>query len=462
MVSLKLAYEKPTGRVLGAQAVGGRGIDKRIDVIAMAIQLGATVYDLEQAELAYAPPFGSAKDPVNMIGFLAANALRGLTRPIHCADLERRQEDSAVTLLDVRTRTEFSAGAIPSALNVPLEQLRERIADVPNDRPVVTYCKLGQRGYIAERILRQNGYQDVRNLSGGLVTWQHFHPGPRPGPPGASGPSPSHAQPHSAARGAAQGTASAASAGGSAAQTLDARGLSCPGPLMAVADRVATMTAGQRLRVLASDPGFANDVAAWCRSQGHTLLESGPDEGHFFALIQTGSDQPASEPSPAGLSAPGSDKGQTIVVFSGDLDRVLAAFVIANGAAAMGHPVTMFFTFWGLNALRKERPPTLAKGLLDRMFGWMMPRGPNKLTLSKMNMGGLGTAMMKYRMRQKQVASLPKLIDDARRQGVKLVACTMSMDVMGIQPEELADGLELGGVGAYIGDAQAARMNLFI
>jgi peroxiredoxin family protein len=122
----------------------------------------------------------------------------------------------------------------------------------------------------------------------------------------------------------------------------------------------------------------------------------------------------------------------------------------------------MFFTFWGLNVLRKESPPKVAKGLLDRMFGRMMPRGPNKLTLSKMHMGGMGTAMMKHVMHKKGVASLPSLIGDARRQGVKLVACTMSMDVMGIHADELVDGLEFAGVGAYIGDAQAARMNLFV
>ncbi len=246
--------------------------------------------------------------------------------------------------------------------------------------------------------------------------------------------------------------------------TLDARGLQCPGPLMAVAERVATLAPGTHLQVLVSDPGFTKDVAAWCQCQGHQLLDTGTADGHYTALLQACSAEDQASPTEACTQevARTVDKGQTIVVFSGDMDRVLAAFVIANGAAAMGHPVTMFFTFWGLNVLRKDRPPKVKKGLLDRMFGWMMPRGPNKLTLSNMNMGGMGTVMMKHVMRTKGVASLPKLIDDARGQGVKLVACTMSMDVMGIQAEELVDGLEYAGVGSYIGDAQAARMNLFI
>ncbi len=460
-VFVKLVYERPTGRVLGAQAIGKEGVDKRIDVIAMAIQMRATVFDLEQAELCYAPPFGSAKDPVNMIGFLAANALRGLTRLIHSDELDRMQVEADVTVVDVRTGPEFAAGAIPSAIHIPLEELRGRCNEIPRDRPVVTYCKFGQRGYFAERIIGQNGFDDVRNLSGGYVTWKHYHPSPR------TDPEESQAMDQHTTTDATPAVSSEASTSASTAtevETLDARGMQCPGPLMAVAERVASLSPGTRLQVLVSDPGFTKDVAAWCRSQGHQLLDTGTAEGHHTALIQAGfagAQAGPKETSTTELSA-SVEKGQTIVVFSGDMDRVLAAFVIANGAAAMGHPVTMFFTFWGLNALRKDRPPKVTKGLLDRMFGWMMPRGPNKLALSKMNMGGLGTAMMKHVMRTKGVDSLPKLIDDARGQGVKLVACTMSMDVMGIQAEELAEGLEFAGVGAYIGDAEAARMNLFI
>jgi len=460
-VSIKLIYERPTGRVLGAQAIGRHGVDKRMDVLAMAIQMRATVFDLEQAELCYAPPFGSAKDPINMVGFLAANALRGLTRPIHADELDRMLTASEVTVVDVRTGPEFAAGAIPSAVNIPLEELRTRVDEIPRDKPVVTYCKLGQRGYFAERIIKQNGLDDVRNLSGGIATWKHYHPSPRTVP---EEPLPMDEHNTNDTKPAVASDTSDSALATTDIETLDARGLQCPGPLMAVAERVATLASGTRLQVLVSDPGFTKDVAAWCQSQGHLLLETGTADGHYTALIQAGSAEAQASATETCAQEPtrGAEKGQTIVVFSGDMDRILAAFVIANGAAAMGHPVTMFFTFWGLNVLRKDHPPKVKKGLLDRMFGWMMPRGPNKLTLSKMNMGGMGTAMMKHVMRTKGVASLPKLIDDARGQGVKLVACTMSMDVMGIQAEELVDGLEFAGVGSYIGDAQAARMNLFI
>lgn len=153
---------------------------------------------------------------------------------------------------------------------------------------------------------------------------------------------------------------------------------------------------------------------------------------------------------------------KTIIVFSGDLDRALAAFIIANGAAAMGDEVTMFFTFWGLNILRKPDKVPVRKSFLEALFGRMMPRGAGKLGLSRMNFGGLGTAMMKYVMKKKCIASLPELIATAREQGVKLVACTMSMDVMGIRAEELIDGLEFAGVATYLGEADEANVNLFI
>ena len=151
-----------------------------------------------------------------------------------------------------------------------------------------------------------------------------------------------------------------------------------------------------------------------------------------------------------------------MVVFSGDLDKVLAAFVIANGAVAMGSEVVMFFTFWGLNALRRQGPQAPGKSLIDRMFGWMMPRGAAALRLSKMHMGGVGTALMRRVMRGKRIDSLPQMIAQAQAAGVKLVVCAMSMDVMGLRREELIDGLEFGGVATFLGDSTGADMTLFI
>nr|WP_249043586.1 DsrE/DsrF/DrsH-like family protein [Paenibacillus sacheonensis] len=152
----------------------------------------------------------------------------------------------------------------------------------------------------------------------------------------------------------------------------------------------------------------------------------------------------------------------TIVLFSGELDKAIAAFIIANGAAAFDQEVTLFFTFWGLNALRKDEHVAVKKGFLENMFAKMMPRGANKLGLSKMNFGGMGPKMIKHVMKKHHALSLPELIELAKEQGVKLVACTMTMDLLGLQKEELMEGIEYAGVAAYLGDATDAKVNLFI
>lgn len=154
--------------------------------------------------------------------------------------------------------------------------------------------------------------------------------------------------------------------------------------------------------------------------------------------------------------------GKTIIVFSGDLDRAIAAFIIANGAAAMGDPVTMFFTFWGLEVLRKPEAPPHDKKVLQEMFASLMAKGPDHLGLSKMNFGGMGASMMKRVMREEHVMSLDDLIASARGQGVRMIACTMSMGVLGFKEDEFIDGIEFAGVGTYLGAADEANVNLFI
>lgn len=154
---------------------------------------------------------------------------------------------------------------------------------------------------------------------------------------------------------------------------------------------------------------------------------------------------------------------KTFIIFSGEMDKVLAGFVLANAAAAMGDQVTMFFTFWGLNVLRKEHAPhTNGKTSLQKMFGMMMPHGPSHLTLSHMNFGGVGPKLMSRAMSDQHVATIEEMIETAREQGVKFVACTMSMDVMGIRAEELIDDIEYAGAATYLAEADEANLNLFI
>ena len=172
-MTLKLLFDPQTGKLLGAQGVGGVGVDKRIDVLAVAIQAGMNVFDLEEMELCYAPQFGSAKDPVNMAGFVAASLVRG-DHPQTDWEAFAAAPDSSL-LLDVRTELEFDSGHIPGSVNIPVDNLRSRLAELPRDRPIVAYCQVGQRGYLATRILMQSGFK-VSNLGGGYKTYLLHHP----------------------------------------------------------------------------------------------------------------------------------------------------------------------------------------------------------------------------------------------------------------------------------------------
>jgi len=175
-LTLKLLFDPQTGRILGAQAVGGAGVDKRIDVLAVAIQAGMTVFDLEETELAYAPQYGSAKDPINMAGFVAAGLLRGDHPQTDMASLVATPPADRPFLLDVRTPQEVAAGSIPGAVNIPVDDLRSRLKELPRDREIAVYCQVGQRGYLATRILLQEGFSVV-NVGGGYKTYQLLQAG---------------------------------------------------------------------------------------------------------------------------------------------------------------------------------------------------------------------------------------------------------------------------------------------
>ncbi len=441
---IKVLFTPDTGKLLGAQVVGYDGVDKRVDVFATAIRAGLTIHDLQHLELAYAPPYGSAKDPVNMAGFVGSNLLKGDVVFWYAEDFPARTADG--TVVDVRGPQEYETWHIPGAVNVPLGTLRRSLDRIPRDKPVYLYCKVGFRSYLAYRILRQRGFDKVATLAGGSMTFCSMHDAAVTGQPEA--PLLSYAEERMSAKAAPSGKA----------VEVDCTGLQCPGPIRRLKEEMDKLPAGDVLKMTASDPGFAADAAAWCAKNGHQVVAVTREGPRITAEIRKGGAAPAV----AASGQPARKDKKTFVVFSGDLDKVLAAFVIANGAVSMGSEVTMFFTFWGLNALRKEAPQAAGKGLLDRMFGWMMPKGPRKMALSNMHMLGMGTAMMKYVMRKKRVDSLPDLMGLARHAGVKMVACTMSMDVMGITKEELIDGVELGGVASFLGEADQSNMTLFI
>ncbi len=439
---VKVLFDPETGALLGAQVVGFDGVDKRLDVFATALAAGMTVKQLQHLELSYAPPYGSAKDPVNMAGFVASNMMDGIEDVWYAEDYPNGT--NVGQLVDVRSKGEYDAWHIPGARNIPLGSLRSSLNKLDSIKPVFVYCRVGFRSYLAQRLLKQRGF-DVKTLSGGTLTFCHCH---------SSGVCPevqispivSYAEEEpSVSRPARTGRRI----------DLDLSGLQCPGPIRKLAEALKDADPGDEICAVASDPGFATDMPLWCKSSGNTLVSISPRGQQTEAIIRKES------PRPDGVRSP-DKKQKTMVVFSGDLDKVLAAFIIANGAVSMGNQMTLFFTFWGLNALRKTAPQAKGKGLLDWMFGLMMPKGARRLKLSKMNMLGAGTAMMKHVMRSKHVDSLPELIQQAIDSGVKIVACSMSMDVMGIKREELIDGIEIGGVAHFLGSSDEANMTLFI
>ena len=222
---------------------------------------------------------------------------------------------------------------------------------------------------------------------------------------------------------------------------------------MKVSQAMEGLSEGEIIEVISTDRGFKSDIGAWCETTSNKLVSLVQENKKIIATIQKNADY---------VKSVNKDfNGQTIVVFSNDLDKAMASFIIANGARASGKNVTMFFTFWGLNILRKPNV-TLKKGFIDSLFGFMMPKGVQNLTLSKMNMGGIGSLMMKFIMRKKNIATLQELIQQAKDNGIKFIACNMSMDVMGIKQEELIDGVEIGGVAKYISESNSANSNLFI
>ena len=461
-MSIKITFDKKTGRLYGGQIVGYDGVDKRIDELALVIKHEGTIYDLMKVEQAYAPPFSSAKDPVALAGYVAEDIITGKTNPVYWRELRDIEMENKF-LLDVRTPDEYSLGSLPGAVNIPLDELRDRLAELPKDKMIYTFCAVGLRGYLAYRILTQHGFDKVRNLSGGLKTYR-----------AATAPiiireengneideSPIQKETASQTSQPNVSTApvtAAADASATPAKTVrvDACGLQCPGPILKMKKTMDTLVSGERVEITSTDPGFPRDAAAWCSSPGNQLISKDTSGGKSIVVIEKG------EPKSCNIVTSCEGKGKTFIMFSDDLDKALATFVLANGAAATGQKVTIFFTFWGLNVIKKLHKPETEKDIFGKMFGMMLPSSSKKLKLSKMSMGGMGGKMMRYIMNKKGIDSLESLRQQALENGVEFIACQMSMDVMGVKQEELLDEVTIGGVATYMERADNANVNLFI
>ena len=440
-MAFKLLFS-PEGKIYGAQAVGIEGVDKRIDVIATAIHGGLNVFDLEELELSYAPPYGSSRDPVNIIGFTAGNVLRGDVQVLHWDEV-RSLDRNEFYVLDVRNPEELPIGMIDGAVNIPLDNLRRQINEIPRSKKILVYCQTGQRSYFACRALKQLGF-DAYNLSGGFKTYSH-----------AVGRQSNFDVFEHVSITSREEIRELLPLPTGKSLTVDACGLQCPGPILKLYNTVKDASEGDIVTVKATDFGFATDVESWSKSTGNKLLSLETENGVIVARVQKGSPKPAAVGGSMGMN-------KTLVVFSGDLDKAIAAFIIANGVAASGHTATMFFTFWGLNLLRRNEHVKVKKNLVEKMFGWMMPRGTKKATLSQMHIAGMGTAMIKGIMKKKNVDPLPVMLQTALDNGVKLQACQMSMDLMGIKREELIDGIETVGVATMLAASDESNAVIFI
>ncbi|MDD4832505.1 MAG: DsrE/DsrF/DrsH-like family protein [Clostridia bacterium] len=436
-IALKMLYDEKTGKIFGAQAVGREGTEKRIDVLSTVMRLNGTAYDLSDLELCYAPPFSSAKDPVNILGYIAEDIADGVYKTIHHDQIDEIVSKGGL-LLDVRTPLEYDNGHIEGSVNLELDQLRNNIDKLPKSKeaPLYVTCQVGQRAYYGIRVLRGLGYNNIYNLTGGYATYKAYKYKPTV-------------------------TVIENKDGGDTQMVnnikeIDVTGLQCPGPLMATYKALNETAVGDTLKVIATDSGFGADIENWCKTNGHTLLEMKAEKGKYIATVQKGGKEKNN------VSGNCDQKNASIVVFSGNLDKVLASMIIAQGAAAQGKDVTMFFTFWGLNALRKDNKVKVKKNAIEKMFGAMMPRGANRLPLSNMNMAGMGSKMIKGIMKKKHVDSLPEMIVKAQAAGVKMIACTMSMDLMGIKKEELIEGIGYAGVATYISHNENVGTTLFI
>lgn len=440
-LSIKINFSPVDGKLLGAQIVGFDGVDKRIDLFAQVIKKGGTIYDLMEIEHAYAPPYSSAKDPVNMAGFVADNILKNKVKVIQWRELDKLSKEE-ISVIDVRTSGEFEFAHIEGAINIPVDDLRSRLSEIPKNKKVILYCAVGLRGYLASRILHQHGYTDVYNLSGGYKTYSNATDIQSTGAAFEKATTPDNTPIKSESE--------------MKTITIDACGLQCPGPIMQLKKNYDQINAGDRLEIKVTDQAFGEDLSGWCRMVGANLISINNTGGVVTACVEKSEKAPSCEM----VSTPKDNK--TLIVFSDDLDKALASFVIANGALASGKKVSIFFTFWGLNVIKKTNKPAVKKDFLGKMFGMMLPSSSKHLGLSKMNMGGLGSKMMRYIMKEKKIDTLESLMQQAIDNGIELIACSMSMDVMGIKQEELMDNITIGGVAAYLDRAENANVNLFI
>ncbi len=408
MMNVKLIFTPDDGKILGAQIVGMEGADKRIDVLATAIRAGMTVFDLEELELAYAPPYSSAKDPVNMAGFVASNILRKDVENVYWNEVDSLNAEEEV-LLDVRDDEELEMhGPLDGAVHIPLNELRRRLSELDTDRKYIVYCAIGQRGYIACRMLIQNGFS-CKNLSGGY----NIYAAPRVDLDTITPSTPCEGELMERMPGMADVDVDFA---------VNACGVPCPGPIMKLSKKINEMEDGNVLKITASDRGFASDVPGWCSKSGNQLLSLSSEKGIFTAIIRKG--RPPADICEGESDEPEDDGDEqmsktAITINTAEPKNLFPAFILASSAAASGDEVILYFT--------PNAAPALKKGVLESMEMEGMP-----------NMSDLveGVAFMDGRF----------------------LLCELALKTGDLTAEELREEVEVVGVTTFVVAAQGAKM----
>lgn len=437
---IKVFYESNSEKILGGQVVGYDGVDTVINSLATAIMLNAKITDLKNIDFAYSPQYGHAKNPLNIIGTMAEDDLSGLAPKVTIFELDELVKKGAV-LLDIREKEETLAKKLENSINIPLSELKNRLNELDKSKLYILCCTGGLRAYNAVRFLIEKGF-NAKYLAGGLTFYSSCFGGEKE---------------KQLRKGEEKKEGDVEFKKSNEIVKVDARGLSCPGPLMKLKETLDKVSIGSLIEIEATDPGFYNDIKSYAKSKGLSLLSL--DRGKTIKALLKKEAQIQEEQKENFLKKSDS---VSIILFSNDFDKVMASLIIANGALSMGKNVTIFCTFWGLNVLRKDYKVNVKKNFIEKMFGIMMPRGAKRLSLSKMNMLGFGTKMIKGIMKKYNVLPPDELLKTFIQNGGKVVACRMTMDLMGIKREELIDGIEEGGVGTYLSFAETSGINLFI
>jgi NADPH-dependent 2,4-dienoyl-CoA reductase/sulfur reductase-like enzyme/peroxiredoxin family protein/TusA-related sulfurtransferase/rhodanese-related sulfurtransferase len=441
---MKLVFNPTNRKILGCQIFGKAGVDKRIDIISTVAKLGGTIDDLPDVEVAYSPHYSAPKDPVNILGYVAINVADKKYDVSHCHEVENNCNKEDNLVLDVRTETEFNNGHFNGAKNITYGELRHE--EIDDSKNCFVNCGSGHRSYMAICTLKNKGYKgQLYNLSGGYALKKQLDH------ISVSKHSDSNYNNNN------NNNNNGEIMKKENLKTVDLSGLQCPGPIVKANKETKNMSEGQQITFKTDDLSFEPDIKAWSEKNGFRFIESFIEKGELFITIEKST-------KPDSINNNQGSRSRSIIVFSNDLDKVMASLIVANGAVASGEKVHLFFTFWGLSLLRKSNYKTKSKKtFLEKMFSFMLPKGTKKLKLSKMNMGGMGTHFMNKIMKRKNVSTCKELLDELiSSDDVTLIACAMSMDMMGIKQNELIEGVEIAGVAKYISLSQEGTNSMLI